>query len=1127
MNNGKVRIYELSKELNLDNRDILTVCEQLNIAVKSHSSTITEDDATRIRSAAATYTPRPSTKSGSSNGGRSRASKSSKGSPTKKPQILEVRRRPAEEGNGHPELAQPPVPRPTSPSAPASADSVPTPPRAPSKPAAPEPPTRPEPVNEEPASPVDELEMPALVKPVSRPVDQVVDQVKDQATPPAAKEPDPTPEVEALNAPPTPLSPTPPAPTPPDSNGSAAAAPKSADQGSEESVAIAPPESPESQVSEPEPEPPKLIKPPPRPAAQKPEAPTPPAKPSSKSSTPKPGKPDKPSKPGKVAKSEKQEKADKPVIVGKPKRDTGDSKKTAARRGDRPSPEIVKVNARSISEDSAPVDAPEEAAAQLLPKPKPELRRPKPRPGAGDTDDKAKDDSDTTTTVGDTDTVDPLLDVEKPRRPPVRPSKRKTRQRDDDDEQDLTPKSKAAAKVKRRSQLIDDDDDEFDIDGNGSSDSATAAQVSLSLMRPPKPKSQKGGSQAKPSTPPAPQRKKPNTSKDSSSSSRGSKRDRREQAAKQERPELLVLTESITVHDLADRMAVSETEIIKALFLKGIQANINQLLDIPTASMVAEEFEVVVETGEKDAEARKVTEMLDADDLENLQQRPPVVTIMGHVDHGKTTLLDSIRKTKVAQGEAGGITQHIGAYHVDVDKEDGVQQVVFLDTPGHEAFTAMRARGARVTDIAVLVVAADDGVRPQTIEAISHAQAAEVPIVVAINKIDKEEAQPDRVKQELTEYGLVPEEWGGETIMVPVSAIQGDNLDTLLEMLLLVSEVEDLYANPDRPAKGTVIEANLDKARGPVATLLIQNGTLRVGDTLVAGSAFCKVRAMIDDRGQRVTEAYPSFAVEVLGLSDVPAAGDEFEVLDEKEARSLASDRSDQQRQSRLQQAMASRRVSLNTLSAQAQEGELKELNLVLKADVQGSVEAILGSLQQLPQKEVQVRVLLAAPGEISETDVDLAAASDAVIIGFNTTLATGARHAADDAGVDIRDYSVIYKLLEDIQGAMEGLLDPELVEEPLGRVEVRAIFTVGKGAVAGCYVLSGKANRNCKIRVHRGEEVVFQGNLDSLKRMKDDVKEVNAGYECGIGIDNFNQWQEGDIIETFKLVTKRRTLSE
>ncbi|MFM7326782.1 MAG: translation initiation factor IF-2, partial [Nodosilinea sp.] len=387
--------------------------------------------------------------------------------------------------------------------------------------------------------------------------------------------------------------------------------------------------------------------------------------------------------------------------------------------------------------------------------------------------------------------------------------------------------------------------------------------------------------------------------------------------------------------------------------------------------------------------------------------------------------------------------------------------------------------------------------------------------------------QPERVKQELTEYGLVSEEWGGDTIMVPVSAITGENLETLLEMIVLVAEVEDLQANPDRRARCTVIEANVDKARGPFATLLVQNGTLHVGDSLVAGAVLGKVRAMLDDRLQRVEAATPSFAVEVLGLNDVPAAGDEFEVYpDEKTARSVADKRLSEQRMSRLQQAMASRRVTLNTISAQAQEGDLKDLNLLLKADVQGSIEAILAALQQLPQNEVQIRVLLAAPGEISETDVDLAAASGAVIVGFNTTLAPGARQSADRLGVDVRDYDVIYNLLDDIQGAMEGLLEPEMVEEGLGQVEVRAVFPVRKGAVAGCYVLSGKVTRNCNLRVMRAGQVVYTGKLDSLKRMKEDAKEVASGFECGIGIDNFNDWREGDIIDAFRMMTKRRTLS-
>lgn len=704
------------------------------------------------------------------------------------------------------------------------------------------------------------------------------------------------------------------------------------------------------------------------------------------------------------------------------------------------------------------------------------------------------------------------------RRPTLnRPKRSKAEIEDEEMNQLLNKTAKAGTKQKRRTKEEEEEDDLLNAEATNLT---TTVDVSQSLARPPK---QKTAKQSRPS-PTASSR--PNAPKPGGGR-RSRRNDRQAQVQEPEKPTLISLTNAPTVQELAHLLMVPETDVIRVLFLKGIAANINQTLDFPTATMVAEELGAEVETVKAESAARKVTEMLGLEDLESLQRRPPVVTIMGHVDHGKTTLLDSIRKTKVAQGEAGGITQHIGAYHVDLEHEGKMQQVVFLDTPGHEAFTAMRARGTRVTDIAILVVAADDGVRPQTIEAISHAQAAKVPIIVAINKMDKEAASPDRVKQELTEYGLVSEEWGGENIMVPVSALKGENLDTLLEMILLVAEVEDLHANPDRPAKGTVIEANLDKARGPVATLLVQNGTLRVGDVLVVGSVFGKVRAMIDDRGERVSAASPSFAVEVLGLNDVPAAGDEFEVLgDEKEARAVASTRADQQRQTRLQQAMSSRRISLGTLSDQAREGELKELNLIIKADVQGSLEAILASLGQLPQNEVQVRVLFSAPGEVTETDVDLAAASSAVIVGFNTSLASGARQAADQADVDIREYNIIYKLLEDIQGAMEGLLDPELVEEPLGQTEVRAVFPVGRGAVAGCYVQSGKLVRNCRVRVRRGNEVIFEGILDSLKRMKDDVKEVNFGYECGIRIDNFNEWKEGDTIESYQLVTKRRILS-
>ncbi len=1042
MNNAKVRIYELSRELNLDNRDILAVCDQLNIAVKSHSSTITEAEAEQIRTAAEKYTPSHSSPSrpAASATQASRSKQVSPKPPVKKQQILEIRRH-------RPTISEPPKRPDVEASAPASTSasaSVPAmqspPPRSTPQPQRPTGPNRPARISENEAQ---DVETESVVNEAQQP--ELVDSKQEVAEPEVVER-----SPEPANSPAQP-------------------------------VELSSPDEEEDS--------PQLIAPPPRPTVSRPSAPTSPSLPAP--SAPSAG----------------------PV-----------NRPTLKRARDKAEPRSPQEETTTVSRPSAPSRAGSGSGDDSsTPRPKPvlELRRPKPvRPSSAPS--ATEEDSTETRAkvgVGMEGGVASPEELELRRPTPPRPPKRAKTWDDEEDDEIPQKAAKVGAKAKRRPVVIEDEEEDL-VDDDAATDEDSPVQVSLSLARPPKPKGRPAQNRTAAVAAPAQKPKK------SSSSSKHYRRDRR-QEEKQERPEKLILTDSLTVHELAEATLVPETEIIRMLFFKGIAANINQLLDIPTATMVAEEMGIEVETVEAEAEATKVTEMLDAHDLENLQRRPPVVTIMGHVDHGKTTLLDSIRKTKVAQGEAGGITQHIGAYHVDVDHGDQVQHVVFLDTPGHEAFTAMRARGARVTDIAVLVVAADDGVRPQTIEAISHAKAAKVPIVVAINKVDKEGAQPDRVKQELTEHGLVPEEWGGETIMVPVSAINGDNLDTLLEMLLLVAEVEDLYANPNRPAKGTVIEANLDKARGSVATLLIQNGTLRVGDTLVAGSVFGKVRAMIDDRGRRVEEAHPSFAVEVLGLSDVPAAGDDFEVFrEEKEARSTAIARTDLQRQSRLQQAMASRRVSLNTLSAQAQEGELKELNLVLKSDVQGSLEAILGSLQQLPQKEVQVRVLLAAPGEVTETDVDLAAASSAVIVGFNTTMASGSRQAADRAGVDIREYNVIYKLLEDIQGAMEGLLDPELVEEPLGQVEVRAVFPVGRGAVAGCYVLSGKAIRNCRIRVRRGGNVVHEGNLDSLKRMRDDVKEVNAGYECGVGLDNFSAWQEGDIIETFRLVTKRRTLS-
>ncbi len=716
----------------------------------------------------------------------------------------------------------------------------------------------------------------------------------------------------------------------------------------------------------------------------------------------------------------------------------------------------------------------------------------------------------------DVDTEVLLLDKPTIRKPKQKKSNEDGKSTWDDEEEERRSGVKKDTKKakKRRSTLIDEDDDFEDYGENNGQDNDV---VNLALVRPSQPVSQKPKNTDK-SRPARKPKSKPTKSE--------AKTERKVKPEKEQLPEFIVLKKNPTIRELADLLNVPDTDLIKTLFFKGIAVNITETLDIEIAKIVAQELEVEVITEEEKASAAK-TQMLTDNDLENLEHRPPVVTIMGHVDHGKTTLLDSIRNTKVVQGEAGGITQHIGAYHVDVEHEGKTQQVVFLDTPGHEAFTAMRARGTKVTDIAILVVAADDGVRPQTKEAISHARAAKVPIVVAINKTDKAGANPDRVMQELSELELVPEDWGGDTVMVPVSALTGDNIRTLLEMIVIVSEVEELSANPNRTAKGTVIEAHLDRTRGPVATLLVQNGTLRVGDMIVAGSVLGRIRAMIDDQAQKVEVASPSFAVEILGLSDTPLAGDEFEVyLNEREAKTIAQSRTEVKRDTRLEQAMSSRRVTLSTLSAQAEQGELKELNLIIKGDVQGSVEAILGSLKQLPQNEVQIRVLLAGAGEVTETDVDLAAASGAVIIGFNTTLASGSRQAAEQEGVDIREYNVIYKLLDEIEGAMEGLLDPEEIEESLGQAEVRAVFAVGKNAVAGCYVQSGKVVRNRFIRVLRRGKEVYSGNLDSLRRVKDDVKEVASGFECGIGVNKFNNWEEGDLIEAYEMVFKRRTLS-
>jgi len=578
-----------------------------------------------------------------------------------------------------------------------------------------------------------------------------------------------------------------------------------------------------------------------------------------------------------------------------------------------------------------------------------------------------------------------------------------------------------------------------------------------------------------------------------------------------ERKKAITIGEFVTVKELSEKIGIQVSEIIKKLLNLGVLATINQELDYDTASLIAAEFDIELE---KKASKSFEEILLDEDVEDNpddLQPRPPVVTVMGHVDHGKTSLLDAIRNSHVTQQEAGGITQHIGAYTVKVNGKS----ITFIDTPGHEAFTSMRARGAKVTDIAILVVAANDGVMPQTIEAINHAKAANVPIIVAINKIDVPGANPDRVKQQLAEHGLVVEEWGGDTIAVPVSALRKEGIDTLLEMILLVAEMQELKANPNRLAKGTIIEAQLDKGRGPVATILVQNGTLHVGDSIVAGTTYGRVRAMMDDKGNRVKSAGPSTPVEVIGLSEVPEAGDiMYAVQDDKLAKQVAEERLNKIKE---QQLKTTPKTSLDDLFNQIKEGEVKDLNLIIKADVQGSVEAVKLALERLSNDQVRVRCIHGAVGAITESDVMLASASNAIIIGFNVRPSSSVQEIAEREGVDIRLYRIIYNAIEDMQAAMKGMLAPEYREVVIGHAEVRAIFKVsGVGTVAGCYVTDGKIMRNAGVRVLRDSVVIYEGKIDSLKRFKDDVREVASGYECGISLYNFNDIKEKDIIEAF-----------
>lgn len=591
-----------------------------------------------------------------------------------------------------------------------------------------------------------------------------------------------------------------------------------------------------------------------------------------------------------------------------------------------------------------------------------------------------------------------------------------------------------------------------------------------------------------------------------------------EVAETKEMPSKITYHEGITVGELAEKLNVESAGIIKKLFLLGIMANINQSLDEETLELIADDYGVEIEkevvVDEEDLSIYFDDETDDSDAIE----RPAVVTIMGHVDHGKTTLLDSIRNTKVTEGEAGGITQHIGAYQI----ENSGKKITFLDTPGHAAFTTMRARGAQVTDITILVVAADDGVMPQTIEAINHAKEAEVPTIVAVNKIDKPTANPDRVMQELTEYGLIPEDWGGDTIFVPLSALSGDGIDDLLEMIGLVAEVQELKANPNKQAVGTVIEAELDKSRGPAASLLVQNGTLNVGDAIVVGNTYGRIRAMVNDLGKRIKSAGPSTPVEITGINDVPLAGDRFVVFgDEKQARRIGEARHEA---SVIQQRQESKNVSLDNLFEQMKQGEMKDLNVIIKGDVQGSVEALAASLMKIDVEGVNVRIIHTAVGAINESDVTLANASNGIIIGFNVRPDAGAKRAAEAENVDMRLHRVIYNVIEEIESAMKGLLDPEFEEQVIGQAEVRQTFKVSKvGTIAGSYVTEGKITRNAGVRVIRDGIVLFEGELDTLKRFKDDAKEVAQGYECGITIEKYNDLKEGDIIEAFEMVEIQR----
>jgi translation initiation factor IF-2 len=671
-----------------------------------------------------------------------------------------------------------------------------------------------------------------------------------------------------------------------------------------------------------------------------------------------------------------------------------------------------------------------------------------------------------------------------------------------------TGKSKGKLKKKFRSKV--DFEEEYDSINEINTEISNNPDVSsLSLQRPGKPNSNQSPVKANSNK----QKGKVNIKKKKNNSASTKKSN---DVTPIQKPETLSISKPLTIQELAELLVVPETDIIRSLFFKGISVTINQVIDIKTAVLVGEEFDVEINIVTEEEETKKLE--FDSIEGEVLEKRAPVIAIMGHVDHGKTSLLDRIRKTQLAKKESGGITQKLGAYNVDIEYKDSSRRLVFLDTPGHEAFSGMRSRGIQVTDIAILVVAADDGVRPQTVEAIKYIQSSNVPVIVAINKIDKDDANIENIKQELAKYNLISESWGGDTLMVPISAKQGTNIDTLLEMIVLLDDVSEFTANPNTQAQGTILESYIDRTKGPIATLLVQNGTLKIGDVLVAGDAIAKVRGIIDSNGDKLEAAEPSSPVLIWGLSKPPNTGDTFSVYnDEKEAKSIA------------QEAQDSSKANLNlgqnlTETYNVSEIDVKgKINLIIKTDIQGSVEALVNSIYKLSHPKVQIRILYSSPGEITETDIDFADTSNATVLAFNTTLASGARRAAKRSNVTIKESNVIYDLFDYVQDLIDEIVGPEYDEHPIGSATVKSIFPLGKSFVAGTLVVQGKLTQGCHIKVVRNKTVIYEGGLDSLKRLKEDVLEVKEDFECGIFIKEFDSWLEDDEIQAFDLIQKKR----